>query len=981
MLGGLRVLQSDRTITRFQTQKTGALLAFLALDLSTAHPREVLAELLWPGADPVAVRNRLNQAVSSLRRQLEPPGIAHGSVLLTDQRTIRLNPESIETDVQEFTRRVELAESASSTEEKLVNLKRAIDVYGGEFLKGTYVEWATMEQLRLADLYTGALFDLLDASREVGDIDQAIRAATLLLKDDPTDEGTHCDLMQLYLDASRPAAAKRQFDELTRILAAEGEVPSDEAYNLNREASSKRSTIARPMRVVVREAAQPESIPEEHSIPTLPSSLNRFVGREIEIAKLKQMLADDGTRLVTIMGVGGCGKTRLALQTAQELSPLYGNKVYFAPLADLHDARQIEETIANSIGVRETENIGRRLRQNEKTLLVLDNIEHLVDDGAGIVQALLESTPTLKCLVTSRCPIRIDAERCYLLSPLPWPSETESVGDLIQNPCVALFVDRAQAALPDFQLTPRNAEVVRILCQRLEGLPLAIELAASWAKTVAPAQMVSLLTDRFALLESRRRDISPRHRTMRAVIDSGVGLLTSDLKTLFHRLSVFNGGWTLESAAEVCQRPDVLHAMEALVEQSLIQPETADGESLRFRMLDTLRDYAAEHLPTSDKAETSNLHAEYFSKFAEQASESLRGAEQPIWTDRLDAEYSNVSAAFRWYLDHELVEAALFLANQLGTFWEIKGRAREGRRWIEACLACIDVDHPVGKQILAEAKTILARLTWIRGDFEQATRWHEECLAEWQRIGDSRGIIYAQINMQQEAHRTRDYPRSVSLLEDNLRRAAELNDKNLLARTWLAMGNTTVELRFFDQAREHYEQSLNVAREAENLHRVAHALNNLGNLALLSKQHDLARHHLTQALEGFEEAGAKSFATGTLLLLAKLERRERNLEAAQVLLGKAWAHDPEETYHIQTLLVEHAHAAASRNDAILAATLLGFLEHQREASGALNFDVEKDEFESLVLSIRNALSESEFKGAWTLGRTLDLSEAVRKIGR
>ena len=351
MFGGLRVVQSDRTITRFQTQKTGALLAYLSLHKQTAHSREVLAEMLWPGADPVAVRNRLNQAASSLRRQLEPPGIIHGSVLITDQRTIRVNPESIETDVEEFTRHIARAESSRNPEDKQVYLKKAIDLYVGDFLSGHYVEWVTVEQLRFSDLYTGALFDLLDVSRDTGDADQAIRAATLLLKDDPSDEGTHCDLMRLYLDAGRPAAAKRQFEELTRILAAEQESPSEEAYELNREASAKRASVAKPMQVIVKEATPVEPYVREESSPGLPSAPNRFVGREPDLARLRQMLGEESTRLISITGMGGCGKTRLALQLAHDLSEEFDRNAFFVPLADLRDPKQIDEASLTTLSI------------------------------------------------------------------------------------------------------------------------------------------------------------------------------------------------------------------------------------------------------------------------------------------------------------------------------------------------------------------------------------------------------------------------------------------------------------------------------------------------------------------------------------------------------------------------------------------------------------------------------------------------------
>ena len=492
--------------------------------------------------------------------------------------------------------------------------------------------------------------------------------------------------------------------------------------------------------------------------------------------------------------------------------------------------------------------------------------------------------------------------------------------------------------------------------------------------------MLSMLTDRFTLLESRRRDINARHRTMRAVIDSGVDLLPGDLKTLFHRLSVFHGGWTLESASFVCQRPDVLYAMDALAEQSLIQSEPTGGDSFRFRMLDTLSDYADEHVPSAEKAETSNLHAEFFSRFAEEASRHLGGSDQASWLNRLDLEIANLAAAFHWYLEHDLVESALVLTNNLAAYWELRGRAREGRRWMESGLTRAEQDPSIDTRIMAEAKTHLARLIWIRGDFDQATQWHDQCLSEWVEIGDSRGICYAQINIQMEAHRNRDYARSIELLNDNLRRATELGDQDLLVRTWLSLGNTAVEMRRFEDARENYEHSLQVARLAGNEHRIAIALNNLGNLAMLSKQYALARHSLTQALQQFENLQAKSLATESLILLAKLERFEKNDSEAKIWLGRALGQNPDETYNIQALFKEYAHAAARSGDQILATTLLGFVEKLREESGALNYDIEQDEFDEFVTALRGGLSAELFREAWTLGRTLELGQAANRIG-
>ena len=981
MLGGLRVVQSDRTITRFQTQKTGALLGYIALHRTSSHSREVLAELLWPGGDPVAVRNRLNQAVSSLRRQLEPASVVYGSVLLTDQRSIRLQPDAVVTDVEEFERLILKAESVEAKTEQCALLKKAVDLYGGEFLAGYYADWVGMEQLRISDLYTNALYDLLDVARGIGDSEVAIRAANLLLKADPADEGTHCDLMRLYIDAGRPSAAKRQYEELARILATEEATPSDEAFQLHQEASSRRSTNASMMEPPAVSETKEEPITVEEIPTNLPSPTNRFVGRESEIEKLTTLLSTDSTHLVTIVGLGGCGKTRLALQTALGLLPSFAGNVFYISFTDTQDWHQIEELIASAIGVRGPENIHRKLSRNEKTLLVLDSFEHLADLGANYLQTLLESVANLKILVTSRQPLRIDAERIFTLSALPTPGASDHPDELIQNPCVALLVDRAQAVLPDFQITQRNADVIRQICTRLEGIPLAIELVASWAKTVAPSQMVAMLSDRFALLESRRRDISTRHRTMRAVIDSSVDLLDPELRSIFHRLSVFQGGWSLEAAAEVCQIPNVLSAMSSLSEHSLIQSENTDGEWMRFRMLDTLRDYASEHLPAAAQAECSNLHASFYSQLAQTSEEQIVGNEQRYWCDRLESEYANLTAAFQWYLGHHLIDSALSLANSLAFFWEFQGRASEGKHWLKLALQRLDAVEPLEPQIYATALNNLARLTWIHGDFAEAAFMHATALEACQKIDDTRGIITAQFNIQMEAHRTRNYSNSIALLKDNLARAEQIDDKYLQARAWLSLGNTLVELREFGEAKVTYEKSLKTARELNNKYRIATSLNNLGNLATLEDQFDLAKHYLLEAVALFEEIGVRPSLTDAYLHLAKMERKRQDIPAALKWQERVWKNAPEETYHIQALFLEQAFAASAVQNSTLAVTFLGFVEQLREDLGALNFDVEAKDYDDLVNRSKQALTPQAFETAWQMGRNFDLPQAARKMLR
>lgn len=489
--------------------------------------------------------------------------------------------------------------------------------------------------------------------------------------------------------------------------------------------------------------------------------------------------------------------------------------------------------------------------------------------------------------------------------------------------------------------------------------------------------MLSMLTDRFTLLESRRRDISARHRTMRAVIDSGVDLLAPDLKTLFHRLSVFQGGWTLEAASFVCQRPDVLHSMGALVDQSLIVADSSDSDSYRFRMLDTLRDYAAEHLPSADAAEAANLHAEFFSTLASQAHLGLTGPDQAVWLDRLSLDFANIAAAFRWFLEHDLTESALDLCSSLVPYWEFVGGAQVGIDWLESALQKAEVMPDVAAIAIARAKTSLARLIWLHGGFERAAALHPSCLQMWRGIDCSRGIALAQLNIQMEAHRQRDYQRSLALLEDNLKRARESEDHDMIERTLIGMGNTYVELQSFDEARTHYESSLKWSRQYGNRRRIGISLNNLGNLAILSGQYTLARHNLTQALQEFQDLHAKPLTIETLTLLGRLERLEGNLSAARTCLEQAWQLNPEEPYQIQVILLEIAKCSYESGKALEAATLFGFVAEFKEATGALNYDIEKSTLDQFEMSLKASLSKSEYAEAQSLGRTLDLGQAAQ----
>jgi predicted ATPase/DNA-binding SARP family transcriptional activator len=788
LLGGLSLERAGDRITRFQTQKTAALLAFLAYHAGQSVPRETLLELLWPEADPVAGRNRLSTALSTLRRHVEPPGIPAGALIVANHAEVRMRSDLLTTDVAEFEALLQAAAQARGRTERTLFLVDALARYRGPLLPGYYDEWALAARQRLADLRFDAGRRLIEALQQTGESERALQTARDSVQLDPLREEAHCDLIRLLYERGEHAAARRQYDELIRHLQQDlGLQPAAETRRLaerlalrspttlpgpltlepgmKHAAHPTPPTLGRPSGTVtalltdiegstalwerageafrevlqwhhallraqfdrfsgyevteagdsflvifagaaealscaiacqralavetdgdgkarirvrmalhsgdiapdndgyhglmlhhasrilaaahgdqilcsettaallkrshgvesrlldlglyrLRDMPQPERLfmvdyPDRaertfpplratpSQSPALPPRTTRFFGREIEMARLQAILsgiqADDrfaiGSpspepqhRLITLTGTGGTGKTRLAVETAQVVQSAFSGAVWFVPLADTHDAGRVVAGIAEALRLppRATgepiDPIVDRLSQ-QPSLLILDNFEHLVEEGAAIVGRLLERVPTLICLVTSRRLLGLAGEQEFILGPLPTP-ETALGGNsdatreppaahgqlpnaqrptpttLLSVPSIALFVDRAQMARPDFQLTARNAPAVVALVERLEGIPLALELAAGRAQVLTPEGMLTHLEHDFSLLASRKRDANERHRTLHAAIEWSYRLLTPELQRLFARLSVFRGGWTAESGERVCSEAE-----------------------------------------------------------------------------------------------------------------------------------------------------------------------------------------------------------------------------------------------------------------------------------------------------------------------------------------------------------------------------------------------------------------------------------------
>jgi predicted ATPase/DNA-binding SARP family transcriptional activator len=993
MLGGLRAMQGDRVLTRFRTQKTGVLLAYLAYYLKRPHPRDELIERFWPDAEPAAGSNSLSQAVSSLRRQLELPelpGATSDSVLVVNRASVRLNAHAITTDVAEMEDALHAAASAATDGERAQHLVQAVERYNGELLAGFYESWVLEQREWLAESYFQALSQLLALLEQAGDWSRALEYARRGVLADPLREEARRDLMRLYAAAGQPEAALRQYRELERLLKQE----------LNAEPSPVTRVLARdieqqappqPVQTPTRDSSrvlpdEPASGRAGSAPPRLPVALTRFFGREVEMLRLRAMLLEERRRLVTLTGPGGSGKTRLACETVDGLRESWQGTVWFVPLVDLTEPRLIADKVLEGLRLPRSPHL-EPLEQviaflaQQPSLLLLDNFEHLLSAGTAVVQTLLERVAMLTVLVTSREPLDLPGEREFPVPPLPTPVDSEQVGvrskdansavegptipllppALTECPSVQLFVDRAQMARPDFQVTKTNAAEVAELCRRLEGLPLALELAAARIGVLTPRQMLLRLGQRFELLVRRQEGNDARHRSLRAALDWSHQLLTPELQQFFARLSVFRGGWSLEAAEAIGQEPRALGFLEQLRACSLVLSEetgtrtirgsgfqerqgsmpersAADRPTLemRFRLLETMREYGAERLQPEEQTDLSRRHARYYLALAEEAEPKLMTGERGEWLDLLDREHDNLRAVLAWGLavggargvepdvglggpDIETprqpgtlgvsdadgaAEIGLRLAGVLTWFWFHRSYLREGRQWLDGLLArsreagrpSFDERrdgadgsspparplHPtrVASKVCARALYAAGLLAWEQGDFPAARAQLEESAAVGRDLGDKRLIAHPLVWLAVVVKTQGEPARACSHLEEAVTLFRETDDRWGLA---LSLGHLGGNLEGDQAKRTRLDESIRLFRELGEPWGLAFPLVFLGDLEWRQGNHERARALFEEALALRRAVGHRFAIAHSLQYLARVALHDGDLRRAAAL--------------------------------------------------------------------------------------------------
>jgi predicted ATPase/class 3 adenylate cyclase len=726
----------------------------------------------------------------------------------------------------------------------------------------------------------------------------------------------------------------------------------------------------------------------------LPVQLTSFIGREAEVVEVKWLLSV--SRLVTLTGSGGCGKTRLAIQVANELGVDYPNGVWFIELAPVADPTLVSQTILSSFNLREDRH--RSILEvlidylRAKTLLlVLDNCEHLIEACAQVSEVLLRTCPNLCILATSREALGIYGEAAYHVPSLhtPNPAHSPSLDKLEKVDSIRLFVERAATVKPGFRLTQDNASFVAQICFRLDGIPLALELAAARVKVLSPQQIASRLDDRFRLLTGGSRTALPRQQTLRAMMDWSYSLLSEPEKTLFRRLAVFIGGWTLEGAEAVCGEGtggfDVLDLLARLVDKSLIFTEESTGE-IRYHRLETIRQYSRERFFETDEVETvRDRHLDFYVQFAEFVDENLKGREQIVWQNRMATEQDNLRAALEWGLNRN-PDSALRIAGAANLFWTAGGYSAEGFRWTQRALEQVkQPPQPTGitveQRLTARARALrgLARLYLSLGDNASAKGAAEESVALYRQSQDRRGLSFALVVLAYPLEFLGERVRAESVLRESNAIARAEGDGYLICRSLNLLARVIVDLHHdLDLSHRHVEESLRLAKEAGLRNQEAQAWEILGTIAMHTGDHTAARAHLKESVRAYQDVGATFNVILEKSNLAHLERQLGNYESA---LG----------YYRETLVafreirqigaVSHqlecfGFIALAQDQPERALQLLGAASALREKGGTPMTPDEQIYCDERLKELRKKMDSMKFDSLWSQGHALTMESAI-----
>jgi predicted ATPase/transcriptional regulator with XRE-family HTH domain len=782
------------------------------------------------------------------------------------------------------------------------------------------------------------------------------------------------------------AGARRPSKQVAARLAAElGISPAEQDTFILWARGPLDPEAVEPSRRQVAQLPAPVVAPT----PPLPAPLTSFVGRAQETAAVTSLLRQATVRLVTLTGAPGIGKTRLALHIAGVLHDAFAHGVAFIPLAALRDPDLVLSTITGALSVAEVagqptlDSLTAYLRSRQM-LLVLDNFEQVLT-ATGLLHRLLEATGGTKLLVTSRAVLGVYGEHIFPVPPLSLPDPVGGWGSssLADSEAVQLFMDRAKAATSTFVPVPTAIPVVAEICIRLEGLPLAIELAAARSRLLSPHALLARLEHRLAVLTGGPQDRPERQQTLRGAIAWSYDLLSPVQQILFARLSVFVGGGSAAAAAAVSAlagdgSTDPQADLIALLDQSLLRQDTRTEEELRFSMLETIREYAAEQLAArAEVAPTRRQHAAYYLALAESAEGELRGPAQGMWLARLELEHDNLRAALGWALEQADVAHACRISSALWRFWFARGHLREGRRWLSAALA---LDGAAILDPVLRAKTLQAAgaLARILSAYDEATGKLTASLALYEALGDATGQATTLYNLGMVATHQGAYDRAVLHGAQSLDLYQQMDDHPGMIRALHLLATATLQQGTYAQSRAYCEECLRLARATEHQRAVATAISSLGEVERAEGHLPRAAALYTESLALFRQLGDKVNTAIALHNLGQVAQQQQDFDQATALLTESLAlnRDLGEQQSIATCLAALAAVAAGRRQPVRAARLFGATHSLLAATGAHLYLPDQVVYDRNQATTQALLGPDAWAVAWAAGAALSLEQVV-----
>ena len=1039
LLGSFQVVLNGQPVTGFDYDKVRALLIFLMMERERPHRRDALAEMLWPDQAHQVGRDSLRQALSKLRQaigdhQANPP------FLLINRETLQFNADSHFTlDCNDFTALIDLCQKhahrhITTCAACAQRLHQAAELYRGSFVEhlvlrdsDSFEDWASLKRTQFQTQALEVLSNLTQYHQQCGEFDLARRYGWRQIELEPWREEAYQQLMQVLASSGQRSAALAQYERCCQILDEEfGVLPSPETtaiYEQIREHASAYEIVPAPTPII-------------HGLPTLPTS---FVGRETELEQLRRVLADPTCRLLTVIGLGGMGKTRLALEAVRQSALLFEGS-FFVPLAALNSADLLAVAIADALQfstVNQDDFAAQLINylSDKNFLLTLDNMEHLTE-GVGLLAEIMARAPGIKLLITSRERLSLAGEWVLPLRGLP---SAISAADL--------FVQRVRMIKPDFVAV--MPDILRI-CELVDGMPLAIELAAAWSPLLTCQQIAESIASDLAFLTASGRDLPERHQSLRRVFEYSWKLLPLEQQRIFMALSVFRGGFQVDAALEVSGAS--LSDLLVFMNKSILRRTDQD----RYEIHELLRQYALEKLLESEQGEqVFSRHLEFFAQLVETAEAHLQVGQQTLWLERLEAEYDNLRAALEWSLRAESAETGLRLATALWFFSHLRHNPRENLEWLEKLLAAapdatpllrakalysagwlaqsnrdltrgmaltkasLELAREIGDQrSIAYPLSTLAWLGYFQGDYDTAVKLGEESLTLFREVNDPWGIVhtlnilgfiaesqadYARAELLQRegviiARGSGDndslalslgllgrvvaehghYDQAIAFLTEALEIYRELRNRWGIAASVYTLAEFSLARRDFDQAAARAQESASIMREMSDFWAIGGPLHCLGVVAYHRGAYDQANTHCHESLIYFRRIGDKrgmAYALDTLGMVAKAQGKFK-----QAVTHFKECLDQRRQAGIQrgveVCLEQLAEIATIDGNADRAACLYGAAAALRDLLGTAPSEVDLERSTRHLEAVRQQLGDSAFSAAWSRGQASSIDAMI-----